>query len=128
MTSTGATSSPDKQTIEIARLKNGRITYVILLQHGYSFVVYAETSDGFSWGHTEKAIHRLYNRTTSIRIVRKVWKIVKTYIYTNRLSFFEISAGDESRAKLYERFLSGLNRYRVIRTGNSFYVMRCQAG
>lgn len=128
MTSTGATSPPDKQTTEIARLKYDKITYVVSLQNGYSYVVYAETPDSFNWGQTERTIHRLNNRTTAIRIVRRVWKIIKTYIYTHRLSFFEISAGDESRAKLYERFLSGLSDYSIIRNENTFYLMRCHTG
>ncbi len=126
MTSTGATSSPDKQTIEIARLKYGRITYIVLLQQGYSIVVFAETPDSFNWGQTESAIHRPNSRTTSIRIVRKVWKIVKSYIYTNKLSFFEISADDEGSARLYERILLGLQGYKIIRNDNSFYLVRQQ--
>lgn len=108
--------------MEIERFTYDKRPYVVSLQNSTSFVVWTEIPDDFHYGEVNFITSRLHKPKNSIRLVRRVWKIVQGYVYKSRLSYFEVSVDDTVRANLYSR--STLRGYHHFRYGNNFLVLR----
>ena len=100
--------------------------YGVSFCHNTAFLVWIEIHDDFCWGRIIKSVDLTGQTTNPVKLVRKIWQIVKSHIYQNNLPYFEIEVSDRKRSQIYMRFLTQLSDYRSFKYGNNIFVFKQQ--
>jgi hypothetical protein len=100
--------------------------YVVSFQHNTAFLVWTEIHDDFHWGRIIKSVDLTGQTTNPVKLVRKIWQIVKAHIHQNNLPYFEIEVADRKRSQIYMRFLTQLPGYQSFKYGNNIFVLKQQ--
>lgn len=64
------------------------------------------------------------NTKNPVKVLRKINNIIKNYVLGNKIKYFTVYGNSEKRAKIYRRFLDGLDGYSYYENEGMFYVTR----
>jgi len=98
--------------------------YVVGFRDHKEFFVWTETSDALHWGIIIKSTVLTGNTKNPTRLIRKVWQIIKLFIYLKKLPYFEVNVTDAKRSGIYMKFLSKLIGYESYQNGNNIFVLK----
>ena len=110
--------------MEISRFIFEDRHYVVSFQQNTTFLVWIEIPDDFHWGRIIKSTDIIGQTGNPVKLIRKIWQIVKTHIYQNNLPYFEIEVSDRKRSQIYMGFLCKLAGYQSFKYGNNIFVLK----
>jgi hypothetical protein len=95
-------------------------------QTGNEFLVWTETWDDWDWYRLIQSTEQVGTIKHPVKVVRYIERVIKSYIYQNRLPYFQYNTHDSRLMSIYDRFVRSLSGYTMQICGQTRWVFRDQ--